>query len=259
MERAAIRWYIPFLMGALLLSGGCPRAGVKTPRSKAAIHRMESAEAILQTIKARHSFPNGTAFRLKYQAEYEGERKQSFQLRIIGKDSVLWMSAGIMGFEGLRILWRQDSIFILNRLAREAFIGPVDSLRTFLPPVGAGDFLALLLGYFPPSLEKVHWVWSESERKLRGALTSYTIEAFLSEALEITEWQLSYQDGSVTLKYELPPSPTRLPYPKVALFLPLDNVLYLTPKEVEQNASESSMPFTIPEGYAIKPLSSFGL
>jgi hypothetical protein len=50
----------------------------------------------------------------------DGELEQEFTGNIrIGKDSVIWMSLGMMGIEGIRLLITPDSIYILNKLANE--------------------------------------------------------------------------------------------------------------------------------------------
>lgn len=237
---------------------GCPRKLQKAAEKEPDKLLPASADNIIEQLRQRYAFPVGSIFRLKYQAQYDGDRKQNFQLRIIGKDSLLWMSAGFMGLEGLRLLWRQDSIFILNRLTKEAYLGPVDSLRGLFPPVGAADFLALLLGYWPPSMDGVGWSWLPQERRLKGELAAFHIEAQLIGDMKINTWQIATAGESFLLSYDYAGITPKLPYPKLTFFLPGESQLILTPREVEYNPSDAHMPFTIPEGYTVKPLHAFG-
>lgn len=248
------------MLGLLLLLGlGCPRQVGRHTIAAGPVESPTGVEAILSQLRRQIAYPSQAAFRLKYQAQYESETRQSFQLRVLGRDSLLWMSAGLMGFEGLRLLWRQDSLFILNRLLREAYLGSVDSLRALFPPVGAADFMALLLGYWPPSLDQATWNWQADTRILRGRLSTYEVQAHLSDALQIQEWILGTGDNEIHLRYDYTATSSKLPYPKVAFLLPDESRLTLTPKEADSNPTDLQMPFAIPEGYTVKPLSEFGL
>lgn len=257
MEKAAVIRVSLLLL--LLLGLGCPRRGARDTTAAGSVGSSASVEAILSQVRRQIAYPSKAAFRLKYQAQYEGDNRQSFQLRVLGRDSLLWMSAGFMGFEGLRLLWRQDSIFILNRLLREAYIGSVDSMRALFPPVGARDFMALLLGYWPPSLDQATWDWQADARILRGRLSTYEVQAQISDAFHVQGWMLGDRENAILLEYDYTATSSKLPYPKVTFLLPDESRLTLTPREVELNPTEIQMPFAIPEGYSVKPLGEFGL
>ncbi|MGQ9863271.1 MAG: DUF4292 domain-containing protein [Bacteroidia bacterium] len=49
----------------------------------------------------------------------DGKQKQAFQLQIfLARDSFLWASAGFLGFEGVRLLAKKDTFYVLNRLQK---------------------------------------------------------------------------------------------------------------------------------------------
>lgn len=258
MERATVIWISQIILLALILPG-CPRKLRKATGKEAIEALPASADYIIGQLRQRYAFPAGGTFRLKYQAQYEGDRKQTFQLRVIGKDSLLWMSAGFMGFEGLRLLWRQDSVFILNRLTKEVYLGPVDSLRGVFPPVKASDFLALLLGYWPPGVDTLAWSWDPQPRRLSGYLASYQIQTHLTNEIKIHAWEIGTAGERFLLSYDYTGASPKLPYPKLTFLLPDESQLILTPKEVEHNPVDVNVPFSVPEGYAVKPLRTFGL
>lgn len=243
----------------LLLATACPRLGKKSTTRPSEKEVPATSEMLLEQLRSRYGFPKGITLRLKYQLLYEGERSQTFQVRIIGRDSVLWLSASLMGIEGLRMLWRRDSIFILYRLTREAYVGPIDSLRSFFPPVQPSDFLALLLGYWPPMMDNGSWQWHLEERRLRQVSTPFITEAILSSDLQIQEWSITAGEGTFQLLYDYRTATPKLPYPTAILSLPDESRLILTPKEVELAPTEIPLSFTIPEGYTIRALSDFGL
>ncbi|MCS7297800.1 MAG: DUF4292 domain-containing protein [Bacteroidia bacterium] len=247
------------IAAAFLLASGCPRLARKRKVISAPSKTSLPSELILSHLQEKLRFPEGYAFRIKCQVSYEGEQKQNFQLRIIGTDSLLWMSGGLMGFEWIRMLWRNDSLFILNRLLREAYIGPVDSLHTFFPAVRPADFLALLLGYWPPTFKQTQWEWFPQESRLRGTHASYTAEAHISPNWTIIGWNLERKTESFRLEYDYTNATAKQPYPTARLVLPDETQLSLIPKEVEFSPADMAMPFSIPEGYLIKSLSSFGL
>ncbi|MCZ2357709.1 MAG: DUF4292 domain-containing protein [Bacteroidia bacterium] len=70
-------------------------------------------------------------FLIKGKAEYSDEKtKQQFQYKIQGyRDSLLWASLTVMGFEGMRMKISQDSIWILNRLKKQVMVGSYQDIE----------------------------------------------------------------------------------------------------------------------------------
>ncbi|MCS6896134.1 MAG: DUF4292 domain-containing protein [Bacteroidia bacterium] len=251
MERATL------IFSVLWLLIGCPRAAKEASKPKLTPSVRSDADAIVAELRKRYALPQGVTFRLKYQALYEGERRQPFQLRLIGRDSMLWLSAGLMGFEGIRAWWQSDSLVILNRLSREAYVGRVDSLRSLFPPLRAADLLALLIGRWGPCLDSVSWRWFPEESTLRGQFSSYHLEAHLADNQTLTQWRLTTMTDTFLLKYDYTGTASSVFPVKVTLTLSDESRLLLTLKEVEQGKDTPEASISIPDGYIAKPLSEF--
>lgn len=253
MERAAV------IIGVLWLLIGCPRAIKSKVGAKPSSATRSEVEAILAELRKRHGFPAGVSFRAKYQAVYDGERKQPFQLRLMSRDSLLWVSASLMGFEGLRALWQSDSLILLNRLSREAFVGKIDSLRNLFPPLKGADLSAFLLGFWAPSLDSISWRWFPHERLLRGRLGLYEIEVHLTNDKSPEWWRLIAGTDTFLLEYTYSKASATASPSKIIFTLPDASRLILTPKEIERETAPVELSISIPEGYSVKPLSDFNL
>jgi len=74
--------------------------------------------------------------------------KQNANLAVrVRRDSVIWLSASLLGVEGVRAVLTRDSVLVLNRIEREYFAGGYDYLSKLLNvPVTFDDMQALLLG-----------------------------------------------------------------------------------------------------------------
>lgn len=241
------------LAGSALLWWGCPRKIARRPSSAS----LSTAEAVIQGLQA--SAPAFSAVRLRYQAVYEADTRQNFQLRVhaIG-DSLLWASAGLMGLEGARLLVRKDSAFALNRFAREYYYGPLDSLRRLFPTVSLGDLVALLTASWPSGFSAFSWSWDAATHTL-STRSPYPLEAVVSvdAPLRLMAWRFFTPQGQVTLTYGWQPegSPPRLD--QITLEWPDGRRLRLFLKELAFNPADLAFPFSVPEGYTHKPLSAF--
>jgi len=78
----------------------------------------------------------------------DGKSEQQFNATIRWKrDSVIWMSAGLMGFEGARAMITRDSFYLMNKLTRELTIKPISYFAQYMPvPATFGNVQAILLG-----------------------------------------------------------------------------------------------------------------
>ncbi|MCS7188363.1 MAG: DUF4292 domain-containing protein [Bacteroidia bacterium] len=217
-------------------------------------------EALTKEIILRHleqASLSLSALRVRFHAVYEGERKQAFQFRLAAQgDSIVWLSAGFMGFEGLRLLWRKDSVFILNRLRQEFYVGTIDSLRMFLPAVAPSELIGFLLGLWMPSFSQQEWKWLPTEKKLAGQLAAY--QASLQVSPEAPHhplrWDLTSPEGErYTISYTWKLSSLE----RVELTLPQEERIILTPKEIELNPTDLAMPFSVPSDYRQRSLSDF--
>ncbi|MCX7607298.1 MAG: DUF4292 domain-containing protein [Bacteroidia bacterium] len=240
----------------LLFLLACPRKATRFPPVAPLSYKKEE---VLRQLN-EHSLPWYTA-RVRYQALYEGERKQTFQLRlcVIG-DTLLWLSAGLMGIEGVRMLWRPDSLFILNRLSKEVYVGTPESLQQFLPAVGPGILFALLIGAWPAHFNDSYWEWDANRYTLTGEVFPYLAEAVLTlqPFPRVRSWHLYNKErGSLLLSYERPPHTPDTLSTRTSLTFPDGSHLTLLLKEIEWNPTDLAVPFSIPEGYTRKKLTDF--
>lgn len=246
---------IAFVLGMGILLSACPRRAARRATFPEAPRTAAAVVAYLAQVA-----PPFETLRARYQATYEGERKQTFQLRLAAqKDSLLWASAGLMGFEGARLLWRSDSVFLLNRLSRELYVGSTDSVQALFPGVSPTDLLYLLLGYWPPSFSRLAWEWQPDQRHLLGSYAGYSAELTLSEGrLLPLRWQLRSPGGETYELNYIWVSPSEATLQQLRLALPGGDQLILQPKQLEFNPPDIAFPFTAPAEYARKPFSGFG-
>lgn len=253
MAFTTLRGRLWIVAASTVLWTACPRQVVRRPPSRV----LSTAEAVIRHLEA--TAPVFSTLRLRYQAVYEGDNRQNFQLRVhVQGDSLLWASAGLMGFEGARLLVRKDSVFALNRLAREYYSGPLDSLRGLFPAGGLADLVALLTGSWPPGFSSFSWSWDAATHTL-STRSPYLLEAVVSSdaPLRLLRWRLSTAQGPLTLTYEWQPTGSSPCPSQLLLEWPEDRRLRLLVKEETFNPADLAFPFSMPEGYTHKPLSAF--
>lgn len=85
----------------------------------------------------------------KVQATIKGDEKSANINIRMRRDSAIWISAGLLGFEGVRALLTPDSVRVVNRLDKTYFAGGYDYLTKLLNvPVSFAQAQALLLGNY---------------------------------------------------------------------------------------------------------------
>lgn len=85
----------------------------------------------------------------KVQATIKGDEKSATINVRVRRDSAIWLSAGLLGFEGVRALLTPDSVRVINRLDKTYFAGGYDYLTKLLNvPVSFAQAQALLLGNY---------------------------------------------------------------------------------------------------------------
>jgi hypothetical protein len=150
---------LPFVSGllALMLLSSCHRKAVPTttaagPGTSTPIAQPQGMEPSLPTLK-----PVNTTFEFlnakgKAALELKGDKKNVNLSVRMQRDKAIWMSAGLAGFEGARVLLTPDSVRVLNRLENTYFVGGYDYLSQLLNvPVSFADMQALLLGDYLPA------------------------------------------------------------------------------------------------------------
>ncbi|MFD1467323.1 DUF4292 domain-containing protein [Hymenobacter caeli] len=85
----------------------------------------------------------------KVQATIKGDQKTANINVRMRRDSAIWVSVGLLGFEGARALLTPDSVRVINRLDKTYFAGGYDYLTKLLNvPVSFSQAQALLLGNY---------------------------------------------------------------------------------------------------------------
>ena len=131
-----------------LLLGGCARQAVPTMSGAGA----GTAVRIEPAVKAVNSaFPYLSA-KGKVQVEMKGNKQGANLVLRMRRDSIIWLSASLLGFEGVRARLTPDSVIVVNRLQKEYFAGGYDYLSRLLNvPVSFAQMQALLLGDYLPA------------------------------------------------------------------------------------------------------------
>ena len=138
---------VPF---SLLIASGCARKAVPTTSTNGPGTSTSSAkmmEPSLPSVK-----PTNTTFAFlsakgKAQVTMKGN-KQNVNLALrMRRDSIIWVSGGLLGVEGVRAVLTRDSVRVLNKLDKTYLSKGYDYLSKLLNvPVSFDQMQALLLG-----------------------------------------------------------------------------------------------------------------
>ncbi len=200
----------------------------------------------------------------KGKAQFE---QQSGNLNIrIRKDSVIWISASLVGFEGFRAYITQDSVQVLDKLHREYYSGDYAYLSKRLNvPVTFEMMQALLLGNYlaPVSDQTVPKVSTEtSTQKINYEQAGLLVEQLVDLGKNRMQ-QLAVHDSTtqnkVTVDYSdfraLERNPSPFAYTatvKLQQGQTAPSTLTITYRTVDVDKERLQFPFSIPKGYARK-------
>jgi len=119
-------------MSLIVLISACKSRKIVTPEvvntAKDSAIKTASAEDLLGfTVK------NWQYFSSKIDVEYKnGDDKKNFNVNIrMLKDSLVWISAGLFGMEGVRVLINKDSMVVLNKLEKKYMVYKNDVISGF--------------------------------------------------------------------------------------------------------------------------------
>ena len=140
---------LTLLLALGLLLGGCARKAVPTATTTGPGTSTPVAESAVKATNTNFQFLNAKG---KAQLNMKGN-KQGANISIrMRRDSIIWVSAGLAGFEGVRAVLTHDSVRVLNRLEKTYFSGGYDYLSKLLNvPVSFAQMQALLLGDYVPA------------------------------------------------------------------------------------------------------------
>jgi hypothetical protein len=91
----------------------------------------------------------------------KGDQNVNISVRM-KKDSLIWLSAGLMGLEGVRALITQDSIKVLDRINKAVYFMDFNSLsKQFNFPLGFKTVQSILIGEMPFAASQMDLVLTE--------------------------------------------------------------------------------------------------
>lgn len=111
--------------------------------------KMEPSLPSVQATNTTFIFLNAKG---KAQFNLKGNKQGANLTLRVRRDSIIWVSAGLAGIEGLRAVLTRDSVRVLNRLDHTYFSGGYAYLSKLLNvPVSYAQMQALLLGDYLPA------------------------------------------------------------------------------------------------------------
>jgi len=244
----------------LLLLGGChrklaPTATTTTPTTPVPIN----PEIRVENVDFRYLTAKGKA-----QVDFSS-LKQTVNINVrMRKDSVIWLSLGLAGFEGVRAYITRDSIQVMNKLQREYYAGDFAYLkRQFNVEVTFDQLQALLLGnYLPAPAGTTPTVVTEGpqqrvEYTQSGLLLKQLIELSRQRVKELTVTDPNSQNSymvNYTDFQALPGTQQQFAYSTLVQVKQGSgaSTVSINYRNVELDKEQLSFPFSVPSGYTRK-------
>lgn len=130
-------YYIIFL---LVVFSSCRKEAANRKRVKANTLQIDTLDFKYLSAKGKAVYSKGGK-----------STKVTMDIRLI-KDSAVWCSLRMMGVEGLRVLAKEDSIFMINRLAKEYYPMSYKDLEVYSGiPLNYDILQGLIIGEIPSS------------------------------------------------------------------------------------------------------------
>jgi hypothetical protein len=249
-------------LGLLLAAaalGGCQQKAIPT-KSKASNRPMPEA------VRATNVDFRFLSAKGKAQFDLQGNQQAANINVRIRKDSVIWISASLIGFEGVRAYITRDSVQVLDKLHREYYAGDFAYLSQRLNvPVNFEMVQALLLGNYLPPLNPATEPTVQTEGSVQrvsyeqaGLLVQQLIELGKARVQQLTVNDPATQN-KVTVDYtdfrvvERTPQSfaytTQLQLQQGSAKPTAATISYRT---VDVDKERLQFPFSIPKGYARK-------
>ncbi|WP_208306588.1 DUF4292 domain-containing protein [Hymenobacter defluvii] len=191
--------------------------------------------------------------------------KQTVNINVrMRKDSIIWMSLGLAGFEGVRARITRDSIQIMNKLQREYYAGNFAYLKQqFNVEVTFEQLQALLLGnYLPAPAGVTPTVVTEGpqqrvEYAQSGLLLKQLIELSRQRVKELTvtdpnsqnSYMVNYTDFQALAGTQQQFAYSTLVQVKQGSGASTLSINY---RNVDLDKERLSFPFSVPSGYTRK-------
>jgi hypothetical protein len=140
---------LTLLLALGLLLGGCARKATPTTSTGGPGTSVSVAEPAVHATNTNFLFLSAKG---KAQINMKGNKQGANLALRMRRDSIIWISASLVGIEGVRAVLTPDSVRVLNRLEKTYFSGGYDYLSKLLNvPVSFAQMQALLLGDYLPA------------------------------------------------------------------------------------------------------------
>lgn len=248
------------LLLAATLAGGCTRKGFPSKSTAGA------ARPIPEAVRAINVDFRFLSAKGKAQFNTNGN-EQSANINVrIRKDSVIWISASLIGFEGVRAYITRDSVQVLDKLHREYYAGNYAYLSQRLNvPVNFDMLQALLLGNYLPPIDAGTVPTVVTEQSMQrvnyeqaGLLVQQLVELGKARVQQLTVEDPKTQN-KVTVDYTdfraLERNPQSFAYNTMVQIQQgqtKPTVATLSYRNVDVDKERLQFPFSVPKGYARK-------
>lgn len=140
---------VTLLLALGLLVGSCARKAIPTSSTTGPGTSTPIAEPAVRAVNTSFLFLSAKG---KAQVTMKnGQQGANLAVRV-RRDSIIWVSASLVGIEGVRAVLTPDSVLVLNRLEKTYFSGGYDYLSKLLNvPITFEQMQALLLGDYLPA------------------------------------------------------------------------------------------------------------
>ena len=244
---------------------GCARKAVPTASTTGPGTSTSAMEPALPSVKAQNTAFEFLSIKGKAQVTLKGN-KQGANLSVrVRRDSIIWVSGGLAGFEGVRAVLTRDSVRVINRLEKTYFSGGYDYLTKLLNvPVSFEQMQTLLIGdYLPAPTGTKPTVATEEAARQRVSynLSSVLVEHLLQAGNTGRVQQLHLSDEAskhnLTVDYtDFQPIETQpaLPFAHALFIQALQQAAGAVTAAINYNKVEVSrvrlsFPFDVPKGY----------
>ncbi|MDQ2769602.1 MAG: DUF4292 domain-containing protein [Bacteroidota bacterium] len=176
---------LSLLLALGLVLGGCARKATPTKSTAGPGTSTPAMEPALPAVQAKNTAFDFLSIKGKAQVTMKGEKKGANISVRMRRDSIIWVSAGLAGFEGVRAILTRDSVHVINKLEKTYFSGGYDYLSKLLNvPVSFEQMQTLLLGdYLPAPTGTTPTVATEEAGRqrvtypLRGVIVEHLLQA----------------------------------------------------------------------------------
>ena len=255
---------LSLLLALGLVLGGCTRKATPT-KSTAGPGTSTAIEPSLPSVQAKNTAFDFLTIKGKAQITLKGNKQGANLAMRVRRDSIIWVSAGLAGFEGVRAILTRDSVHVINKLEKTYFSGGYDYLSKLLNvPVSFAQMQTLLLGdYLPAPTGTTPSVATEEAGRqrvsypLRGVLVEHLLQAGNTGRVQQLRVSDAATKRNLTVDYtDFQPLDPQQPLPFAhAAFIQAEQpasgavTAAINYNKVEVAKARLAFPFVVPKGY----------